>query len=80
MALFPKSPYLTAHIKTNYETGCIGRFSEKNRDVSRTIPTAKMELFLELVTNFQLLTYFTKNLSIRAMGVLNEPLEYCNVF
>ena len=23
------SPYLTTHIKINFETGCIGRFSEK---------------------------------------------------
>ena len=23
---FSKSPYLTAYIKINYETGCIGRF------------------------------------------------------
>ena len=27
--LFSKSPYLTVNIKINYETGCIGRFSEK---------------------------------------------------
>ena len=27
--LFPKSPYLAAHIKINSETGYIGRFSEK---------------------------------------------------
>ena len=31
----------------NYETGCIGKFSEtKHKDVSKTIATAKMELFL----------------------------------
>ena len=31
VALFSKSPYLTAHFKINYETGCIGRFSEKTQ-------------------------------------------------
>ena len=30
---FSKSPYLTAHIKINYETGCIGRISEKNTEM-----------------------------------------------
>ena len=29
VALLSKSPYLTAHIKKNYETGCITRFFEK---------------------------------------------------
>ena len=29
LILFLKSPYLTAHIKLNYETGCTGRLSEK---------------------------------------------------
>ena len=31
VTLSSKSPYLTAHIKINYETGCIGRFSEKTQ-------------------------------------------------
>ena len=31
VTLFSKSPYLTAHIKINYETGCIGRFSENTQ-------------------------------------------------
>ena len=29
VTLFSKSPYLTAHVKINYKTGCIGRFPEK---------------------------------------------------
>ena len=29
LTLFSRSLYLTAHIKINYETGCIGKFSEK---------------------------------------------------
>ena len=49
MTLFSKSPYLTAHIKINYETSCIGKFSEKHRDVSRIITTANMELFVALL-------------------------------
>ena len=32
VTLFSKSPYLTAHIEINYETGCIGKFSEKNNN------------------------------------------------
>ena len=31
MTLFSKSPYLTAHIKINYEKGWIGRFSKKTQ-------------------------------------------------
>ena len=45
----------------------IGKFSEKHRDVSRTIATAKMELFVGLVSTFQPLTNFR---------VLNAPLDY----
>ena len=42
--------------------------------------TAKVELFVALVSSFQPLTNFTKKPSIGAMGVLNVPLEYYNVF
>ena len=49
-------------------------FPKKHRDVSRTITTAKIELFVALVTNF------TKNPNIGAMGVLNAPLEHYVVF
>ena len=35
-----------------------------------------MELFVALVSSFQLLTSLTKNPNIGAMGVLNAPLEY----
>ena len=55
-------------------------FLKKHIDVSRTIPTANMELFVALVSSFQSLTNFTKNASIGATGVLNTPLEYCNLF
>ena len=53
---------------------------KKHRNVSRTIATAKMELFVKLVSCFQPLTNFTKNHNIGAMGVLNEPLESYNIF
>ena len=54
VTLFSKSPYLTAPIKINYGTGCTGRFSgKKKRDVSGTIATSKMELFVALVISFQ---------------------------
>ena len=36
-----------------------------------TIATSKMELFVALLSSFQLLTNFTKNPNIGAMGVLN---------
>ena len=54
-------------------------FLKKHKDVSRTIATAKMELFATLVNSFQPLSNFTKNPSIGAMGVPNAPLEYYNV-
>ena len=61
--------------------GCIERFSEKgHKDVSRTIKKAKMELFVALVSGFQLLTNFTKNSNIGAMRVLNGPLKYYSIF
>ena len=42
--------------------------------------TAKMELFVALVSSFKPLTNFTKNPNLVAMGVMNAPLEYYNVF
>ena len=36
--------------------------------------TANIELFVALVSSFQQLTNFTKNLNIGAMGFLNPPL------
>ena len=39
-----------------------------------------MELLMALVSTFQPLTNFTKNPNIVAMGVLNAPLEYYNIF
>ena len=71
---------MTTHNKINYETSCIGRFSEKHRYVSSTIATAKMELSMALVVSFQTLTNFTKNTNIAATGVLNSPLEYYKAF
>ena len=40
----------------------------------------KMDFVVALVSNFQLLTDFTKNPNKGAMGVLNAPLEYYSVF
>ena len=51
-------------------------FLKKHRDISRTIMTAKMELFVALVSSFQPLTNFAKNPNIADIGVLNAPLEY----
>ena len=65
VTLFLKSPYLTEHIKINYETCCIERFSKKHGDVSMTIATSKMELFVALVIRFQLLQ---KELQRRCYG------------
>ena len=46
----------------------LGRFSEKtHKDVSRTIATTKIELFVALVSSFQPLTDFTENPNIGAM-------------
>ena len=73
MTLFSKSPYLTANIKINYEIDYIGRFLKKHSDISRTIATAKMELFVALVRSFQPLTKFAKNPIIGATGVLQAP-------
>ena len=51
VALISKNLYLFTRIEINNETGCIECFSEKkNRDVSRAIATAKMELFVTLAT------------------------------
>ena len=55
-------------------------FREKHKDVSKAILTAKMELSVALVGSFPPLTNFTKNPNIGAMGVLNVPLEYYDVF
>ena len=55
-------------------------FLKKHKDVSRTIRTAKTDLFVALVSSFQLLTNFKKNPNIGAMEVLKVPLEYYNVF
>ena len=55
-------------------------FLKKHRDVSETIARSKMELFVPLEISFRLLTNFTKNPNINAMGVLNVPLEYYNIF
>ena len=55
-------------------------FLKNYRYLSRTIAAAKMELFLALVSSFQPLTNFTKNLDVGAMKALNAPLEYYNVF
>ena len=55
-------------------------FLKKHRDAYSAIVTVKMELFVALPSSFQPLTNFTKVPSMCAMGALNEPLEYYNVF
>ena len=55
-------------------------FLKKQKNVSRTTLTAKMKLFVALISSFLPLTNFTKNPNIVAMEVLNAPLEYYNVF
>ena len=50
------------------------------KKVSKTIAIAKMELFVALVSSFQSPANFTKSPNIGAMGFLNVPLEYYNVF
>lgn len=52
-----------------------GFLKKIHRDVSKSIATAKLELFVALFSSFQPLTDFTKNLNINAMVVLNVPLE-----
>ena len=48
----------------------------KQRDVSRTIVTSKMEQVVALISGFQLLTNFTKNCILGVTGALDPPLEY----
>ena len=52
--------------------------NKKNKDVFKTITAAKMELFVALVSSFQLLTNFTKNPNIGFRGDLNTFLVYYN--
>ena len=54
-------------------------FYRKKKIVFRKILTAKMELFVALVSSFKPLTNFMKNPNLVAMGVMNAPLEYYNV-
>ena len=75
MTLFSKSPYLTVHTKIIMKQVALQGFLEKRRDISRTVATPKMELFVALVSGFQPLTNFTKNPNVGAMGVLNENLQ-----
>ena len=51
-SLFSKSPYLTAHIRINYEFIALEGFLKNHRDMSRIIATAKIELFVALVSSF----------------------------
>ena len=55
-------------------------FLKKHKDVSRTIMTAEIELFVALVSSFQTLTNFTKNPNVGAMGVLNAFLGIITYF
>ena len=71
MRLFSKSPYLTAHIKIMKQIALEDFLKKKHIGVSRTNATAKMELFVVLVSSFQPLTNFKKK--------SNKP-QYYNVF
>ena len=51
-----------------------------HKDVSETITAAKMELFVVLVSSFQLLINFTKNPNIGSRGDLNTFLVYYNAY
>ena len=53
---------------------------QRNKRLLFKNTSANMELFLALVSRFQPLINFTKNPNRGAIGVLNAPLEYCNVF
>ena len=62
-------------------------FLEKNRDVFRAIVTTKMEPFMTLVSSFQPLISFTKNINTVLWGLNNVVfsdsslnLEFYNVF
>lgn len=52
LIIFSKSLYLTAHLNINYPTGRTKMCSEKNLDVSRTIATSIIELFMTLVSAY----------------------------
>ena len=54
-------------------------FLKKRSDLSKTIATAKMELYLALANSFRPLTSFTRTPTY-AIGVLNAPLEHYNIF
>ena len=54
--------------------------NKKNKDVFKTITAAKMELFVALVSSFQLLTNFRKNPNIGSRGDLNTFLVYYNAY
>ena len=58
LILFSKSPNLTAHIKTKYETGFIERFCEKNTEMYPG-PSGQLRW-----SCFQPLTNFRKNPNI----------------
>ena len=62
-------------------------FLEKHRDVFRAIVTTKMEPFMTLVSSFQPLISFTKNINTVLWGLNNVVfsdsslnLEFYNVF
>ena len=52
-----------------------GFLKKIHKVVSKTIATAKLELFVTLFSSFQPLADFTKNLNMNAMVVLNVPLQ-----
>ena len=78
MTLFSKSPYLTAHNEINYEPGCIGRFSVGKKGIQDHCNSKDGALCG--ISSFQPPANFTKSPNVGAMGFLNVPLEYYNVF
>ena len=46
----------------------------------RTIATSSMELYVVLISGFQLLPNFTKKTILGATGAVEPTQEYCNVF
>ena len=49
------------------------------KGVSRANATSKMELFVILVSNFQLLNYATKTFILRVSRVLDQILKHYNM-
>ena len=72
--LFPKNPCLTSHLKIMKQPALYGFLKKKKKtttEVSRTITTSKVEVFLALISNIQPLTNFTKNSILQLIKLSN---------